>query len=270
MYKTMSKRFAEILTMPALATKIPALPMQRRQFWLTHGALPLLATILLYAWSRFSDFDLRISQWLFAAGDGHFFDNWFLTDVMHEGVRAIGYTLAYALLLAMLTSFFWPRLKPARIPLVFLVISIALGSSLVVKLKSLTNVYCPSNLLLFGGDMPLHSPFDTSNWNPAAHGGKCWPGGHSSYGFSMWAFYFLAREYRRSLALPALIAIFVYGNILGTVRVVQGAHFLSHQWWTASLCWFTTVFFYVLLLRRDLLPSWKSSATRTVPQGSTS
>jgi len=241
----------------------------KQQFWLTHFALPLLLTAGLYAWAQFSDFDLQLSHLLFSAGGGQFIDNWFLTDVMHEGVRKVGYTLAYSLLLAMLASLFWPRLKPARMTLIFVVLSITLGSTLVVHLKHVTNVYCPYDLIIFGGDKPLHSPFDTSNWNPVKEGGKCWPGGHSSYGFSMWAFYFVAREYRRTLAVPALIAIFVYGNILGTVRVIQGAHFLSHQWWTASLCWFITVFFYVLLLRRDLLPSWRNSVTRTATQSST-
>jgi membrane-associated PAP2 superfamily phosphatase len=140
----------------------------------------------------------------------------------------------------------------------------------VVELKHLTNVYCPYSLTVFGGDKPMLSPFDTANWNPADGGGRCWPGGHSSYGFAMWGFYFAAREYRRQLAMPVLVAIFAYGNILGTIRVIQGAHFLSHQWWTAALCWFITVFFYVLLLRRDLLPArMTAAATATCAQGST-
>jgi membrane-associated PAP2 superfamily phosphatase len=250
---------------------------QARQFWIYHGALPVLLAILLYAWTRFSDFDLQVSQWLFSAGGGHFFDSWFLTDVMHEGVRAAGYTLAYALLLALLTSLAWPLLKAARMPLAFLVISVALGSSIVVELKHLTNVYCPYQLTIFGGAHQLYSPFDISTWNASDSGGQCWPGGHSSYGFAMWAFYFIAREYRRALALPVLITVFTYGNILGGVRVIQGAHFLSHQWWTALLCWFITVFFYVLLLRRDLLldlaHTLLSSRRRTIvdplPQGET-
>jgi len=247
------------------------LDQTRQRFWITHAGLPILLTAVLYVWTQFSDFDLHISRLLFTAGDGHFFNNWFLWDVMHEGVRKIGYTLAYSLLLTMLVSLFWPRLKAARVPLIFLVISITLGSTLVVHLKHLTNVYCPYDLTIFGGDKPLHSPFDISNWNPVGEGGKCWPGGHSSYGFAMWAFYFVAREYRRTLAMPALIAIFVYGNILGTVRVIQGAHFLSHQWWTASLCWFITVFFYVLLLRRDLLPLLKGVTGKDrLQQGSVS
>jgi membrane-associated PAP2 superfamily phosphatase len=235
-----------------------------------HGALPLLLTVLLYLWSRYTDFDMDMSRLLFTAGGNHFPESWFLTNVMHESVRAVGYTLAYVLLAATLVSLLWPRLKRARMPLIFLVVCVALGSSSVVEVKRITNVYCPSELTIFGGDKPLHSPFDISNWSPAEDGGKCWPGGHSSYGFAMWAFYFVAREYRRQWSIPALVGIAVYGNILGVSRVVQGAHFLSHQWWTASLCWFITVFFYVLLLRRDLLPSWKTMAGKgMLRQGST-
>ena len=225
----------------------------RLQFWLLHGALPAALAIVLFLWTEHSSLDLNISRWIYHIGGNHFIDNWFLTDVMHEGVRAIGYTLAYLLLAALIASFLVPRFASARTPLLFLVLSIAVGSILVVKLKHVTNVYCPSSLTLFGGERPLHSPFDISTWVTSLNNGQCWPGGHSSYGFAMWAFYFLAREVRRISAPLVFAGIFIYGNILGTVRVIQGAHFLSHQWWTAVICWFITLGFYIVLIRRDLV-----------------
>lgn len=225
----------------------------RLAFWLLHAALPALLLAALYLWTELSPLDLQFSQWIYRSGGNRFIDHWFLSTVLHEGVRAIGYVLAYALLVALLTSVLVPRLAPARLPLLFIVLSIAAGSSTVVELKHLTNVYCPSALTQFGGDRPMYSPFDISTWVTSLNNGQCWPGGHSSYGFALWPFYFIAREFRRQLAPPVFAAIFVYGNILGSVRVVQGAHFLSHQWWTALICWFITLGLYVVLLRRDLI-----------------
>ncbi|MGH8710249.1 MAG: hypothetical protein ACREVA_02860 [Burkholderiales bacterium] len=34
-------------------------------------------------------------------------------------------------------------------------------------------------------------------------------------------------------------------------RVIQGAHFLSHQLWTALICWLVMLALYELLLRRQ-------------------
>jgi membrane-associated PAP2 superfamily phosphatase len=222
-------------------------------FWLLHAVLPAALIYLLYLWSEHSGFDLSITQWIMRLNGSHFIDNWFLNDVMHEGVRKLGHVMAYALLASLLASFLVPRLFHLRVTLAFMVLSIAFSSITVVELKHLTNVYCPSSLTLFGGVRPLHSPFDVMTWADHPERGKCWPGGHSSYGFSLWAFYFVAREWKRRLSTWIFAAIFTYGNVLGCVRVVQGAHFLSHQWWTALISWFITLALYVILLRRDLL-----------------
>lgn len=225
---------------------------QIEPFWRTHVGIPVMLVVALWSWTELSELDLRFSQWIFAIGGNQFFDNWFLNDVMHGGVRAVGYTMAYALMLALVASLAVPRLAKFRRPLIFVVASVALSSMAVVQLKHLTNVYCPMQLTVFGGDKPLLSPFDIQNWT-GINDGQCWPGGHSSYGFAMWAFYFAARELRRPAAPWILALVFIYGNVLGSVRVIQGAHFISHQWWTAAVSWFITVAFYVLLLRRDLL-----------------
>ena len=66
------------------------------------------------------------------------------------------------------------------------------------------------------------------------------------------AFYFTGLHLRRRrLAYWGLFGGFGLGFILGFGRVVQGAHFLSHQLWAALICWLTMLALYELLLRRQ-------------------
>ena len=112
--------------------------------------------------------------------------------------------------------------------------AMASGALLVVKLKHTSNVFCPSQLQLFGGTHPLLMPF---MGEVGAKPGVCWPGGHSSHGFAMLPIYFALRERLPQLAGWALLFIVLWGNLLGFIRVIQGAHFLSHQIWSWAICW---------------------------------
>jgi len=44
------------------------------------------------------------------------------------------------------------------------------------------------------------------------------------------------------------------GFALGMGRVAQGAHFVSHNLWSALICWLVVLALYELLLRRASLP----------------
>jgi membrane-associated PAP2 superfamily phosphatase len=69
------------------------------------------------------------------------------------------------------------------------------------------------------------------------------------------AFYFAGRHLRNCrLAYWGLFGGFGLGFVLGFGRVMQGAHFLSHQLWTALICWLVMLALYELLLRRQPIP----------------
>jgi membrane-associated PAP2 superfamily phosphatase len=68
--------------------------------------------------------------------------------------------------------------------------------------------------------------------------------------------YFVFRRRRPRLALAWLGGGFLYGFGLGFGRVVQGAHFVSHNLWAALICWGVALLLYELILRRrDVAPS---------------
>ncbi|MEK6209810.1 MAG: sulfite exporter TauE/SafE family protein [Pseudomonadota bacterium] len=59
---------------------------------------------------------------------------------------------------------------------------------------------------------------------------------------------------RRHLAAAMLAGSLLLGFALGMGRVAQGAHFVSHDLWSALICWLVVLALYELLLRRASLP----------------
>jgi membrane-associated PAP2 superfamily phosphatase len=105
----------------------------------------------------------------------------------------------------------------------------------------------------FGGNVPYMELLDPL---PAgADPGKCWPGGHASSGFCLFGFYFAAAWLgRRRLAAEALACALLLGFGVGMARVAQGAHFLSHNVWSALICWLIALGLYEALLRQHPAP----------------
>jgi membrane-associated phospholipid phosphatase len=78
-----------------------------------------------------------------------------------------------------------------------------------------------------------------SLWNKAGDG-RCWPGGHASSGFTLLALYFVALRHRWMHARKLLVAILLVGFVYGTIRVLQGWHYMSHTFWAGIFVWLTT------------------------------
>ena len=79
--------------------------------------------------------------------------------------------------------------------------------------------------------------------------GHCFPGGHASAGFCLFAFYFAGRALdSRRLMQVGLWGGLIAGMGFGLARVAQGAHFLSHNLWSAVLCWIAILGLYVAIL----------------------
>lgn len=90
--------------------------------------------------------------------------------------------------------------------------------------KHTSGVFCPSELLRYGGARAyrcLCAP------RPAGGAiGHCFPAGHASAGFALMAVSFLpVRPAWRRTALAAGLAL---GWIMGTYQMLKGAHFLTH------------------------------------------
>jgi membrane-associated PAP2 superfamily phosphatase len=217
--------------------------------------VPVLWGLALFWVTAYSTVDMQVSRWFYDPRGffplGH---TWFMEEAMHGYTKQPTRLLVLLLLALLVMSAYSPRVRPWRRRLVYTVLALSAGAGLVSVIKHQSNVYCPSDLLAFGGVHPHQWPFQVPRLQ-GVRPGECWPGGHASYGFALLPLYFALRDHHRRWAYGALAVAMLYGHALGAARVMQGAHFMTHQFWTALFCWATALGFYVGLLRRDLLPS---------------
>lgn len=114
-------------------------------------------------------------------------------------------------------------------------------------LKASTGVYCPWSVSYFSGDHALREP----TWSWVFQDGRCWPSGHSGTGFCLLALFFALRDKYPQLARKTLVAVLLLGIICSLIRIVQGAHFLSHTLATALIDWIICAGLYVLCFDRQ-------------------
>ncbi len=235
-----------------LTTSLPTPALDSSRRWLlAQGALLILSAWLLYWVFEGSDLDRQLARALFDQELGLFplRRNWFIEAVMHKAAKQVTYVLVAASLYLC-----WQGWKgrltwlPPRNALLATIgmVAIPLATS---TAKLLTARYCPWDLSEFGGYAPYLGLFE-----PAPAGlkaGQCFPAGHASTGF-LWIVWAVAlRTAGRRAARLALLLGLIAGSVLGTARMLQGAHFLSHTLWTLWLAWGVSISLAVAL-RADL------------------
>ena len=221
-----------------------------------------LAIILLMLGIGTDQLDLALANPLYQPGIGFIGKhNAFLEDWLH--VRAKNAVIVFALLalLGWLCSLARPTWQTLRRPLGYLIMALALSTAIVTPLKALTAVHCPKDLSLYGGK-ETYTPLLTAR-AATSKPGRCWPGGHASTGFSLFALFFLFRDRRPRLARWLLTGAVLLGCVLSLGRMLQGAHFFSHNLWTALFDWLICLGCYRLVL-------YQPPASLVLEQGTTS
>lgn len=210
------------------------------------GAALLLLTFPIPVLSEYSGLDKWIEDRYFDAATTSFpwrNISWF-EAVMHGGIKTLLFILLALILATLLLSIFSPQSLRGIVPpfwqqkrlLVYLIIALISGPLIVGLLKHTSSRVCPWNLQLYGGQLPYYFLGQEPFFNLASPG-KCFPGGHSSGGYALFAFVPLLQG--RARITMCLIA-FALGTIMGWSRMMQGAHFLSHNLWSAWGCVATT------------------------------
>jgi len=67
--------------------------------------------------------------------------------------------------------------------------------------------------------------------------GHCFPSGHGVAAFAFLGLYFLWRPHRPQAARRVLVGVWVVGSLFGMAQLLRGAHYPSHTFWSAWLCW---------------------------------
>jgi membrane-associated PAP2 superfamily phosphatase len=162
-------------------------------------------------------------------------DHPFLQNLMHNGLTLVVIVIGAGILGAFLLTFILPQWAPHRFRLLWLFAGMAGGPLMVSLIKHYSVLHCPWDLAAYGGYAPYHSLFD--RLPPGLAAGRCFPGGHSSGGFSLMAFYFFWCDSHPVRARIALAGGLAAGMLMGWGQIMRGAHFLSHNIWAAWVVW---------------------------------
>lgn len=212
------------------------------------GVPAIAAVILLLLELTSLDMDLARLFYDPAVGDFVGKHSYFLEDILHDRAKQVVIGFSVLAIFGYIGSFFVARLKPIKRELGCLVLSLALATGFVTPVKAVTAVQCPWSLKEFGGKetySELLSPRPQTD-KP----GRCWPGGHAATGFTLFALFFVLRDRRPRMARKALVFAFGLGTVFSISRMMQGAHFFSHNVWTAIFCWLICLGSYYCILYR--------------------
>jgi membrane-associated PAP2 superfamily phosphatase len=187
--------------------------------------------------------------------------HWFVTETL---IHRVGRNASIAAWLGVAVAWAVAMRRDAyaawRAPLGYLALSVLLTTLAVSWVKSWSNMDCPWDIDGLGGVRPYLSLFEARSTSlPHA---SCFPAGHASGGYAWMALYFFfamtkPQWRRRGLAVGAIA-----GLVFGLGQQLRGAHFLSHDVWTAAICWFGALGVYTLFVsraeRRERMRRWEA------------
>ncbi len=209
--------------------------------------IPLLLIALLLLGTEYIDFTL--ADLFYQPGKGFIGPHsGLLEDWLHDRAKQAVIVLCAIILVSWLISLVYQPWHRYRRVLSFMVLSLSLTSSIVTPLKALTAVQCPWDLEQYGGS-ETYTPL-LSERAATLKPGRCWPGGHASSGFSLFVLYFAWRDRKPRVARAFFIGALSLGAVFSVGRMLQGAHFLSHNLWTALFDWLICLGCYYLILYR--------------------
>jgi membrane-associated PAP2 superfamily phosphatase len=240
---------------PKPETYRPLPNMTNGRLFYTHLLLPLAVFGLLITLLALLHVDWKLAQALYAwQGDHWALRKGFFTETL---VHKLGHDLSIAawviVLTAWIVSFKRSSMRAWRKPLGYLLLSVLASTLLVAWIKSWSNMDCPWDIEGLGGTRPYITLLSTRpDWLPH---NKCFPAGHASGGFSWMALYFFFLMTRPTLRWYGLAAGMGVGLLYGISQQLRGAHFVSHDLWTAMICWTVAYGMYSLFRPKSDLPA---------------
>jgi membrane-associated PAP2 superfamily phosphatase len=156
---------------------------------------------------------------------------WWTDTLLHDGlqwgVRLVAIALVAFLVFRHRSTWFRPAL--------YVLICLGAATGSVGLLKQTTHKDCPWSLERYGGDRPY---VEFGVVPPAGDKpGHCFPGGHSSGAFAFFSLYFLAARRGSPRARRVLAGVLLTGLLFAATQWIRGAHFVSHDLWSAAISW---------------------------------
>ncbi len=169
--------------------------------------------------------------------------HWLTTSGIHTGGKRLstGIWLVFAVMAVMV----WrrPAWRAWRRPLVTMLASVLLCTTIVAIIKHLMPMFCPWSLARYGGSEALVGLFQA--WPVNIRPNACFPAAHASTGFAWVALYFFFLEVAPRWRGWGLALGLTMGMVFAVSQELRGAHFLSHDLTTIMICWSVSLFMYV-------------------------
>lgn len=218
-----------------------------QRFSLKQGLILLGCFILLQFWFLVDgQLDLMLIQpWTGLHGQFPWRYDWFLEKLNHKYVKNLLILCDVSFLALWLASFKIKRLHVQRWQYAYLFWILILSTSVVGILKSQSGHACPWNM--------TQATTTGFLWNFNLSHGHCFPGGHAATGFALMTGFFAFRRTAPKRAYFYLVAGLILGFAMGWAQMMRGAHFLSHNLWTAWVIWCCNVALYPFFYKR-LIP----------------
>lgn len=211
----------------------PSWPPHSR-FWFQAGVLLPLALAACALLCRDTGLDAALTGYFYDAAQQRFLvgsGGW--ADLLgHRVAKSLILTLWLLLLCLALAAPKVPTLAGHRRLLWTLVLAMALGPVVVTLLKDINSHACPWNLKAYGGS----ADYSADWFVPRVAAGRCFPGGHAAGGFSLAALGFAGAALGRpGLRRAGLVLGLGVGAAFSILQVAKGAHFMSHNLWSAAI-----------------------------------
>lgn len=209
-----------------------------RSFWWTVG---LLAAVVLTfeitnldLWVQDRLFDFERQTWLIDKKEP--VGKW----LFYTGPKLVIILIGVGMLAAATLPHRWLRHLPgvlrSRHNTTVVFLSLALTPALIGWSKAVTNMFCPSEIQRYGGAVKYVRLFETHPvGEKPEQQGRCFPAGHASGGFALFALAGLASN-RRGQLLGVATGL-AAGSLMGFYQMAKGAHYLSHTLITALIAW---------------------------------
>ncbi|HEX5329161.1 phosphatase PAP2 family protein [Sulfuricurvum sp.] len=206
-----------------------------KQLWLS--AVALILSVIFFGlsstdiWVQNHFYNPITHQWLID------YDEPVLKFIFYDGIKRLIIVFNVLILIGLIIWWKKPFLTQYRRGLVIVVLSAIFVPVVVGSFKATTNLPCPKNLEIYGGNYPHTCVWEKYPSTFCQEGKiKCWPAGHASGGFALLSLIYLFRT-RKAKILAGATAM-VIGWSMGTYKMLIGDHFLSHTFITMVMAWF--------------------------------
>jgi membrane-associated PAP2 superfamily phosphatase len=195
--------------------------------------LPILLFLAAAPW--LSELDLSLSRFFYH--DGLFSQHDFWDAIYRYGIIPAWLTVGAALVGLALS--FYPSNQRWRLPCLYLILTLAIGSGLIVHagLKENWQRPRPRQVEEFGGTEPFR-PFYQPNLANSSKPLKSFSSGHSTMGFYFFSVAILGAVLQNAMLYWGGMSVaWGLGGLLSLARIAQGGHFLSDVLASALIMW---------------------------------